>query len=36
MFGIFKGSGTLSNDEALAITLLKRHFYLHKVGFVFH
>lgn len=36
MFAIFRGSGTLSNAEVLAINLLKCHFYLHKADFVFH
>lgn len=36
MFAIFRGSGTLANDEVLAINLLKCHFYLHEVEFVSH
>lgn len=35
MFVIFRGLNALSNNEVLAITLLKCPFYLYKVVFVF-
>lgn len=35
MFAMFRGSATLNNDEVLAVNLLRCHFYMHKVSFVF-